>query len=539
MNRKFYLKILYVEDDTTLREQFRTFFERRCDELLLASDGEEGLKLVEEHNPDIVITDIKMPVMDGLEMFEKIRIKNKKIPVLVTSAFNDQDYLLKAINLGVTRYILKPFNRTILRQIIDETIDFVNLKKSEKIHKDELTTIFNSSKDGIALVDLNLDFIKLNKTICLNLKIEEDELLNNNFLNFINENQKEEISTLLKRTIFNKSIDNVNSKIISKDTTMPILLTAVLMPNKKSIIITTKDISNMKKNQHIIKTNLKLINDNIINLQFDLDYNITYVSNAFLKISNYDKNEILGQKLHALFSSNIDESTLNDVLEKIINGESWEGELKNIDKYDNEYWLKVKFFAMHNENNKRIAYSVIMQDITDKKALEELSIRDGLTNLYNRRYFQEKLETFLNSAKRRDELIFFLMLDIDFFKQYNDNYGHQEGDYVIVEVAKVLKKFMKRSEDYSFRIGGEEFAVLFYSETFKNAYEFSKKIFKAVEDLKIEHKYSNTSEYVTVSMGLNYGKASKIQNAKTFFKNTDNLLYEAKNCGRNTLVYKK
>lgn len=539
MNRKFYLKILYVEDDTTLREQFRTFFERRCDELLLASDGEEGLKLVEEHNPDIVITDIKMPVMDGLEMFEKIRIKNKKIPVLVTSAFNDQDYLLKAINLGVTRYILKPFNRTILRQIIDETIDFVNLKKSEKIHKDELTTIFNSSKDGIALVDLNLDFIKLNKTICLNLKIEEDELLNNNFLNFINENQKEEISTLLKRTIFNKSIDNVNSKIISKDTTMPILLTAVLMPNKKSIIITTKDISNMKKNQHIIKTNLKLINDNIINLQFDLDYNITYVSNAFLKISNYDKNEILGQKLHALFSSNIDESTLNDVLEKIINGESWEGELKNIDKYDNEYWLKVKFFAMHNENNKRIAYSVIMQDITDKKALEELSIRDGLTNLYNRRYFQEKLETFLNSAKRRDELIFFLMLDIDFFKQYNDNYGHQEGDYVIVEVAKVLKKFMKRSEDYSFRIGGEEFAVLFYSETFKNAYEFSKKILKAVEDLKIEHKYSNTSEYVTVSMGLNYGKASKIQNAKTFFKNTDNLLYEAKNCGRNTLVYKK
>lgn len=168
MNRKFYLKILYVEDDTTLREQFRTFFERRCDELLLASNGEEGLKLVEEHSPDIVITDIKMPVMDGLEMFEKIRIKNKEIPVLVTSAFNDQDYLLKAINLGVTRYILKPFNRTILRQIIDETIDFVNLKKSEKIHKDELTTIFNSSRDGIALVDLNLDFIKLNKTICLN-----------------------------------------------------------------------------------------------------------------------------------------------------------------------------------------------------------------------------------------------------------------------------------------------------------------------------------------------------------------------------------
>ena len=288
-----------------------------------------------------------------------------------------------------------------------------------------------------------------------------------------------------------------------------------------------------------MKTNLKLINDNIINLQFDLDYNITYVSNAFLKISNYSKDEILGQKLHAIFCENIEESTLNEIFEKISYNKSWLGELKNTDKYAKEYWLNVNFFPIHDEDNKTVAYSVIMQDITDKKALEEISIRDGLTNLYNRRYFQEKLENFLNTAKRRDELIFFLMLDIDFFKQYNDNYGHLEGDKVIIEVANVLKRFMRRSEDYSFRIGGEEFAVLFYSDTIKNATTFSKKILKEIEDLKIEHNYSKASEFVTVSMGLSYNNASKIKDSKVFFKEADDLLYEAKKSGRNNLVYKK
>ncbi len=147
MLKKFDLKILYVEDDKTLSEQFKTFFERRCKTLVLANNGKEGLDLFIKESPHIVISDIRMPIMDGLEMIKEIRKINNKIPIIVTSAFNEQDYLLEAINLGVTRYILKPFNRTILREIVEDTINYVNLTLNEKIHTAEIEAIYDNIKE--------------------------------------------------------------------------------------------------------------------------------------------------------------------------------------------------------------------------------------------------------------------------------------------------------------------------------------------------------------------------------------------------------
>ncbi len=112
------LTILYVEDDENIRGQLRQFLERRCATLYLASNGEEGLKFFEDYRPDIVITDILMPVMDGLTMGEGIRAICPKAPIIITTAFEEPRFFHRAIDLGVLQYVSKPVDLDILETVL-------------------------------------------------------------------------------------------------------------------------------------------------------------------------------------------------------------------------------------------------------------------------------------------------------------------------------------------------------------------------------------------------------------------------------------
>jgi diguanylate cyclase (GGDEF)-like protein len=128
-------------------------------------------------------------------------------------------------------------------------------------------------------------------------------------------------------------------------------------------------------------------------------------------------------------------------------------------------------------------------------------------------------------------------MDIDHFKQYNDTYGHQMGDDVLIKVAKCLQDSLHRADDYCFRLGGEEFGLLFKSENMQSANIFSDKVRSNIEKLKIEHKHNSASEYVTASMGLICKNANDIQDMDEMYKKADELLYKAKESGRNRVCY--
>ena len=167
------------------------------------------------------------------------------------------------------------------------------------------------------------------------------------------------------------------------------------------------------------------------------------------------------------------------------------------------------------------------------KKLEKISITDDLTHIYNRRYFNEIFPKVINSSKRRNELVSFLMMDIDHFKQYNDTYGHQMGDEVLIKVAYAMKESLHRADDYCFRLGGEEFGIIFKSDTKDKAKEFAYKIRENIENLHIEHSGNSASDYVTVSLGLVCKNANDIQSDNQIYKEADDLLYKAKETGRN------
>ena len=168
--------------------------------------------------------------------------------------------------------------------------------------------------------------------------------------------------------------------------------------------------------------------------------------------------------------------------------------------------------------------------------LEKLSMYDGLTNIRNRRYFDETFEKTFSEIKRDKKSLAVLMIDIDFFKPYNDNYGHGQGDETLRKVAKALEKTIKRASDFVARYGGEEFVILLKDINKDGVEAVANNLLNAVRELKITHEFSKIENYVTVSIGASfYNSNSDITKLELLLK-ADETLYNVKNSGRNNFA---
>lgn len=192
--------------------------------------------------------------------------------------------------------------------------------------------------------------------------------------------------------------------------------------------------------------------------------------------------------------------------------------------------LKVSCKAFEEYNHQ--INSVLSKSIL---TIQELSITDGMTNIFNRRHFNTIFPQAINLAKRKNTLLCFALMDVDYFKRYNDTYGHAMGDHALISVANVLKNSLQRANDYCFRVGGEEFGIIFHTETIDQAHTLAGTILQKVEKLNIEHQGNEASPYLTISMGVvcKYGNA--ISDVDEMYKEADDLLYEAKSKGRNRI----
>ena len=157
---------------------------------------------------------------------------------------------------------------------------------------------------------------------------------------------------------------------------------------------------------------------------------------------------------------------------------------------------------------------------------------DSLTGLYNRRYFDEIFEVQFQKTKSSDRLFVFAMLDVDFFKLYNDTYGHLSGDEVLKTLADTIQKSLRSMDDYAFRLGGEEFGLCFSVERYEDAKAILEEVRQNIEKLKIVNIH-NSKPYITVSIGYHIIKPYDAYDRDDIYKASDNALYEAKHKGRN------
>jgi diguanylate cyclase (GGDEF)-like protein len=170
---------------------------------------------------------------------------------------------------------------------------------------------------------------------------------------------------------------------------------------------------------------------------------------------------------------------------------------------------------------------------TANRKLYELTILDEMTGVANHRRFKEVLDAEWKRAVRQASSISLALIDIDYFKNYNDTYGHQAGDECLRQVAAIMRETVNRPTDLVARYGGEEFAVILTDTNEEGAALVAEAIRKGVEALRITHADSNVSEYVTVSVGVATMVPHAELLAKVLINGADQSLYDAKHRGRN------
>lgn len=190
------------------------------------------------------------------------------------------------------------------------------------------------------------------------------------------------------------------------------------------------------------------------------------------------------------------------------------------------------------------SFLLLLRERTDEllkianQELGKLVHIDNLTSLANQRKFREHLAYTISESRRRSEPLALIMADIDFFKKYNDYYGHVSGDKCLAQVAQGLKQHCQRSTDLVARYGGEEFAIVLPNTDIAKACQIAEAIRKGIQDLSIPHADSDVNNYVTVSLGVFSAiPSSDEHNYNWFIMEADRRLYDAKHAGRNQSVW--
>jgi diguanylate cyclase (GGDEF)-like protein/PAS domain S-box-containing protein len=228
-------------------------------------------------------------------------------------------------------------------------------------------------------------------------------------------------------------------------------------------------------------------------------------------------------------------------------GVDHEADYRALKKNGDYVWIRDVVHVVRKENSDVDSLIGFMFDISERKRteeqlaalrreLEELSFKDGLTGVANRRRFDIVMETEWNNACRAKQPISLLMLDIDCFKQYNDHYGHLEGDQCLKRVAKLLTLAATRPRDFVARFGGEEFILLLPDTNESGAYKIASRCRDLIAGEHIPHINSDVSKYLTASIGLCTVTPQCGDEVKAFIEMTDKRMYQAKQRGRNTIV---
>ena len=391
------LSLLYVEDDENTREELEYFLQNKVKNLYVAKNGQEGFDLFEKHQPDLIITDIQMPVMTGTKMIKLIKQINSTIPIVIITAFNDTDYLFEAIKLNVTNYLTKPLNLFALSEVLASIAKNINLENENK-------EIYNSLKQYKDIVD--------ERSIISKTDI-------NGIITYINEPfekisgyKKEELlgkphsiitHPAINKNIFKKMWKRINIekkswqgrlRNITKEGNeyfvdiiiKPILdldgniIEYISLSNDITDLETTKEYFkaqtqksafNLTESIRIVNAYKEAINESNIILRINLDRKIIYANDAFFKVSGYKKEDLIGKPYSFLKHYNLSEEEQAVKIDSMFTGSIWKGKVSNFKKNGEVFHCDVTMYPLKNNNEEIVEYMCIRHDITQIEKLHD------------------------------------------------------------------------------------------------------------------------------------------------------------------------
>ena len=270
------------------------------------------------------------------------------------------------------------------------------------------------------------------------------------------------------------------------------------------------------------------------------DFNIIYINPAFEAMTGYTQEEVLSKDCRFLNQQARDQEAIAIIRDALKAQKPCRVTLLNHKKNGESFWNELSLSPVFSADNELTHYIGVQKDVTERvenrRRIEEIAMKDDLTKLPNRRYFNQGVKQLWGVHQRLKTSLAIAFIDIDDFKKYNDNYGHLEGDKTLQDVAQKVSEQFSRSGDLVARFGGEEFIIVATLESGPESFISSlEKLRESILDLKIEHKYSNASPYISVSIGVYHGVPGADDSPMGFIELADQAMYQAKLNGKNQL----
>jgi len=541
------VNLLIVDDDITMLETIGDVFQDRGYNVAMVEDGHRAIKLVSRKYFDVILMDIKMPGINGLETYKEVKKIIPTAAVIMMTGDSKEELVKKSLEEGAYTVIYKPFNVKRVIKIVEEALKKpVILVVDDRVEdRETLRDILAErgyrvvlAKDGYEAVRFaekgNFDIILLDIKMPGMNGVETLERIKEirpetgiitmtaySMEEFVEDSLRKGAYTCLFKPIdvekmleaiqkvrdlgkkFRKE-EQVEILIVDDDPNYRETVADILEDEGYKVLKVEKGMDSIeevkKKFFNIVLVDFKLADITGLDLAkkikaIDRDtYIILVTGHASLEI--------------ALRAIEMREEIYSYVVK---GGERDPGQLKwtikSALREQRLTWDKVKA-----ENELRRA----------NKRLEELSITDDLTGIYNRRHFYEKLSQETARAKRHKHPLSLLMFDVDHFKSYNDTRGHLAGNRILERVGRIVSEEI-REVDFGFRYGGDEFTVVLPETSKKDAMVVAERIRKAFEKCKFDE--------TTLSIGIaEYELESDLD---TLIKHADEAMYRAKNQGGN------
>ncbi len=584
------LTVLVVDDDRITTAILTNMLDKYADKVIVASNGEEGLAQFKRYHPEIVLSDINMPKMGGLEMVKRIRELDENVKIAIFTNFENRDVLLKAIQYGVNQFFSKPFEAKVFAQVIQPLCDDAiekkriraELSRQQNIlhainemahsflqqsdwkaslykqlfllkHASETSAVFlfendenaQSATQMITITDTpnirGKKRIHYKKHYLMRWKkrLQRGELVNGCMRDYDRSKQKilkaYQIDSLLILPIFVNDvwwgflgIGNSNrQELTATDVEMLSTVSSII----GSAINNKQNLQSLEMSSAVFKHTMDGV------LITNAKNKIIHVNDSFVDITGYTQEEVIGKDPKLLKSGTHDKHFYAQMWEQLRDDGYWQGEITNRKKNGEVYieWLSVN--AIRNERGEIEHFIGIFSDVTHQRKDAHdnayLATHDPLTGLSNRLLLNDRLDHAINHAKRFGKCIAVIFCDLDNFKPINDTYGHSAGDAILKEVALSMKEIL-RKEDTICRFGGDEFVILIEE---LRSFDYLEKILEKIRAI------SGSTFYIdgyTLSVGMSIGASIYPNDADTpsgLLKCADEAMYRAKTGGKNQIAY--
>ncbi len=545
------LTVLYVEDDPEIRLQLTQMLSRRVGRLLVEDNGETGLETYRRERPDMVVTDILMPMMDGLTMAAAIREDDSITPIIVTTAFERPDYLIRSIDVGVDKYVVKPLRRELLLAALYKCAGSLRSEILLRESEERYRTMFQSFRVGICIVDpdpsdparmVEKGRIRECNTAFLQITGRQSatELVDRPYADLLPPEVADALTRDVEDYLFpNGVIDETEREFLRADgSRVPTLVQTILrrdVANQPSELWElVSDIADQKRANAQLRLAASVFEGSGEGI-FITDRNniVISVNRAFSKITGYRADEVLGEVENVVSGSLGHHESRDGMWASIRASGYWQGEIVSTRKGGQSFpsWLSIT--AIPGADGRPDHYIGIFNDVTERKQAEEnirfLGQHDVLTGLPNRILFRDRLERAFVMADRNAKQVAVLYLDLDNFKTVNDSLGHQAGDELLRSISVRLCQAL-RASDTVCRQGGDEFLIVLSSiDHLNDAAAVASKLLDAIAaPIQVGREELVTGASIGICIYPDDGR-----DAETLIRNADMAMYSVKRSGRN------